>query len=133
MNTQFKYNTYEKPDWAPPPSTFGKVWSFLYVTIFITNAWILTNQDKIGPAVLPLYVLNLVSNLLYMPATFASDNWALGTILIVITLISLFAGTLGLVQSNAPMWVIALQIPYIIWMCIATTLHMTISVKNNKI
>jgi tryptophan-rich sensory protein len=133
MNTQIKYQVYQKPSWSPPPSTFGKVWGFLYVTIFITDAWLLTNQDKIGPAVIPLYMLNLAANLLYMPATFLNDNWALGTVAIMTTLISLIAGTIGLVESEAPFWIIALQIPYIIWMIIASVLHVQIATLNDKI
>ncbi len=131
--TQSEYTTFIKPEWAPPPSTFGTVWGFLYITIFITDFWIFMNRDSLQASVIPLYILNIVANVLYMPATFGKDNWSVGTILIGTTLMSLLAGTVALMQSEAPWWIIALQIPYIIWMFIATTLHVQIGSLNNKI
>ncbi len=58
------YRTLSKPDWNPPDSVFGPVWTTLYIMMAIA-AWIVWKPAGFRAAALPLTVfsLQLVLNL----------------------------------------------------------------------
>lgn len=63
VNAPVLYAALQRPDWAPPASVFGPVWSVLYL-LMIVAAWLVwqhRGQSGVGFA-LGLYVLALVPN-----------------------------------------------------------------------
>ena len=115
------YTQLARPDWAPPPSLFGPVWSVLYVLMGIA-AWLVWRVGGFraarGP--LTLFLVQLAFNALWTWLFFAWRRGALSFaeilvlwVLIVATLISFWR-----IRPLAG----ALLVPYLLWVTFASAL-----------
>jgi tryptophan-rich sensory protein len=127
MDTTKWYLNLKKPKWAPPSWLFGPVWSVLYVLIFISFGYVFINRDIPFIIVLP-FILNIVFNILFTPIQFKLRNNVLATIDILFVLISLI--WLMVVIYPYYSWITYIQIPYVLWVCIATVLQIEITRRN---
>ncbi|HEU4665433.1 MAG TPA: TspO/MBR family protein [Dokdonella sp.] len=113
-----------RPDWAPPPSVFGPVWSVLYLLMAIA-AWRVATSNAAGSrTALVAFVVQLALNALWSWLFF---GWHLGaaSVLDIGLLWLLVASTLVL------FWRIdrvagALLVPYLAWLSFAGALCWTI-------
>lgn len=130
MNAYAWYQTLVKPDWAPPAWLFGPVWTALYVLIAASygNVAYLFFKKKIRFAVLLPFLLNLVFNLAFSPIQFGLQNNLLAMVDILFVLGTLVWALLAIRQHAK--WVLLVNIPYLLWVCFATALQITITVLN---
>ena len=130
MKTYTSYKKLKKPSWAPPSWLFGPVWTFLYILIFISFGKVflmLAGKEIVFAVALP-FILNLIFNFAFTPIQFGLKNNLLAAadvLLILSTLIWSMITILPIIP-----WVAYLEIPYLIWVCIATTLQLTITYLN---
>lgn len=132
MNTSYTYNYQEliRPSWAPPSWLFGPVWTFLYVIIFSTFSYVFyqTYLGKYPVKVAFPFVLNLIFNFSFTYFQFVLKNNYLASIdviLVLITIIWMFYEIWPYSKS-----VVYLNIPYLLWVCFATVLQLTITYLN---
>ncbi|RZJ24952.1 MAG: tryptophan-rich sensory protein [Haliea sp.] len=124
------YNSLIQPWFAPPASWFGPVWTVLYVLIAISfGAVLLMAIKKQVPwrTFLP-FGLNLAFNLAFTPLQFGlRNNWlaALDILLMLATLV----WALRAIWPHAR-WVTLVNIPYLLWVCFATALQLSITWLN---
>ncbi|MCW1888221.1 MAG: tryptophan-rich sensory protein [Candidatus Moranbacteria bacterium] len=131
MNTTATwYASLIKPAWAPPSFLFGPVWTVLYIGIAVSFGMVfyrvLTKQI---PALVALpFILNLVFNLSFSPIQFGLKNNLLASIdifLVLGTLLwaiwSIYPHSRGLAYA---------QVPYLLWVCFATVLQLTVTYLN---
>jgi benzodiazapine receptor len=127
------YNKLKKPSWTPPGRTIGMIWSILYPMIAISFAYVVINyfRGSVNPFILSVFTINLGANIAFSPIFFGMKNIPLATIDILIVWITIIA-QFFLIWPHS--WIIAvLQIPYLIWVSIASTIQLTVFVKNMKI
>lgn len=130
METYTWYQTLLKPSWAPPSWLFGPVWTVLYIGIFITfgTVFTLVAQKKI-PAMIALpFILNLVTNAAFTPLQFGLRSNILASIDILFVLITLI-WAMVVIYPLRP-WIAYAQVPYLLWVCFATVLQLTITYLN---
>ena len=130
MKTYEWYETLSKPKWAPPAWLFGPVWTVLYALIFVSYGYVgyLFFQKKIPfVAVLP-FVLNLICNLAFTPLQFGLQNLTLASVDVVFVLVTLIWAMVGIYRYAK--WVAYINIPYLVWVCFATVLQLTITFSN---
>lgn len=129
-NTYSWYQNLIKPTWAPPSYLFGPVWSCLYIIIAISYGYVgyLYFTKKIPFIVLLPFILNLIFNLIFSPIQFGLQNNVLALVDILLVLGTL-AWALVSIYLYVP-WVTYANIPYILWVCFATTLQITITYLN---
>jgi tryptophan-rich sensory protein len=143
MQTQNWYQELIKPEWAPEPWVFGFVWSFLYFIIFISFGFVfykyfsgakisnINIKNQIIPFIVILpFILNLFFNFIFTPIQFGLRNNLLGSLDIFLVLATI-------VWFMAAIWkyfplVAIVNIPYLIWVCIATVLQISITYLNWK-
>ncbi len=130
MNTSNWYEELIKPSWAPPNWLFGTVWSVLYVLIFISFGavfyqWI---NGKLSWMVVLPFILNIVFNIAFSPIQFGLRNNLLAAIDITLILATIIWAMIAIWPYMK--WVALMQIPYLIWVCIATTLQFSITYLN---
>jgi len=133
MNESYTwYQQLQKPSWAPPSSVFGPVWSVLYVIIAISFGYVfyLFFKGKITFIVLLPFILNLIFNFIFTPIQFGLKNNFLAAIDILLVLITL-AWAMKEIYPFAS-WVTYANIPYLIWVLIATTLQLTVTWMNRS-
>jgi translocator protein len=130
MNSMEWYATLSKPAWAPPSWLFGSVWTVLYIVIAVTfimvfyRAW----MKEIPFIIAVPFALNLVFNLLFTPLQFGLRN----NILASVDILFIFATLVWALVAVYPyMRVVTFtNVPYLLWVCFATVLQLTITYLN---
>ena len=131
-NTQSWYTELIKPTWAPDPSLFGKVWSVLYVMIFISFIYVCFKTFNTKPTfpkfIFYIFLFNIFVNIIFTPIQFVMRNLPLAMADIILILISCFALVYYIFPYSRA--ISFLLMPYTIWVCIATVLQGTITYFN---
>lgn len=123
------YQQLSRPDWAPPPSVFGPVWTILYLLMAIA-AWLVWRDRGFARAggALGLYLVQLAANALWTWLFFA---WQMGSmafleilvlwVLIVATIVAFWR-----IRRSAGL----LMLPYLAWVTFAAMLTYSIWQRN---
>lgn len=130
MQNYTQYMEWIQPSWAPPSWIFGPVWTVLYILIAISFGYVFVQFFKKrlpGKVALP-FVLNIIFNLAFTPIQFGLNNLPLASIDILLVLGTLI-WAIRIIQGRIP-WVARINIPYLLWVCFATALQLTITVLN---
>lgn len=119
------YAALAQPDWAPPSSVFGPVWTLLY-TLMAIAAWLVwqARKRKLARLALALFLLQLVFNALWSWLFFRWHHGALAFIDILV-LCALIAVTLVLFWRIRPLAGMLL-IPYFLWVSFALALNYSV-------
>lgn len=131
MNNQTNwYLDLIKPTWAPPSWIFGPVWSVLYIIIFASFGFVFYKvwQGEIPRIIALPFALNLFFNLIFSPIQFTLKSNLLAAIDITLVLTTLI-WALYLIYPHFK-WVALINIPYLLWVCFATVLQLTITYLN---
>lgn len=127
------YNWYSqliKPTWSPPAWLFGPVWTFLYVLIAISfgRVFVLFFQKQISFWVALPFLLNIIFNLIFTPIQFGLKNNYLAALDILLVLGTLIWAIVAIFPHSRVLSY--MQIPYLLWVCFATVLQLTVTWLN---
>lgn len=130
MNTYNWYQTLIKPSFAPPSYLFGPVWTFLYIIIAYTFGTVFykTFKGELSFIVALPFILNLFFNFLFTPLQFGLKNNLFAAIDIVLVLGTLIWAMIA-IWPHAK-WIVYANIPYLLWVCFATVLQLSITYLN---
>ncbi len=129
MNDFDFYNVINKPDYAPDRSVFKPVWTFLYILMFISFVIFYFKPLSISKILaIPLFCLQLLLNLSWTPVFFKLKKIGVAFGISVMLLISVILMTLLFFRISFLLGV--LQIPYILWLILATRLNFDIMRLN---
>lgn len=131
MNNNYTwYQQLIRPSWAPPSWLFGPVWTILYVLIAISfgKVFIMAFQKKIAFIILLPFILNLVFNFAFTPIQFGLKNNLLAAIDILLVLGTLIWAMIAIFPHMK--WIVYINIPYLLWVCFATVLQLTVTFLN---
>jgi len=133
MKTYSWYSQLIKPSWAPPSWLFGPVWTVLYAIIAISFGTVFykTFTGKLPWIIALPFVLNLVFNFAFTPIQFGLKNNFLASIDILLILGTLIWALYAIWHASPDLrWVVYLNIPYLLWVSLATFLQLTITYLN---
>ena len=123
------YQQLNRPDWAPPSSIFGPVWTALYVLMGIA-AWLVWRERGFSGAraALSLFLAQLVLNGLWSWLFFAWQRgaWALGEMLLLWVMILATLVAFWRIRPLAGM----LLMPYLAWVSFASALTFALWQSN---
>lgn len=126
------YGQLVQPEWAPPPSVFGPVWTVLFALMGIA-AWLVwrTPQGAARRQALALFCGQLVLNALWSWLFF---RWQLGAW----ALADIAALWLAVAATLAAFWRLrplagALLVPYLAWISFAAALNFTLWRLNPQV
>lgn len=121
-----------RPDWAPPGSVFGPVWTVLYVLMGFA-AWLVWRVGGFHAArfALALFLAQLALNALWSWLFF---GWHRGALAFaeVLVLLAFIAATLIAFWRIRPL-AGALLVPYMLWVTFAATLNYTVWQLNPQL
>lgn len=124
------YNGLAKPAWTPSGSTIGTIWQILYPVIVFTFVYVFAQVlRRKTPWIVALpFAINLVSNLMFTPIQFGMRNLPLAAVDIVIVWATIIWMMLAVWKHHR--WVAVAQIPYFVWVSMATYLQLSITWMN---
>lgn len=124
------YNSLAKPSWTPSPSTIGLVWQILYPIILVTCLFVFVQavRRKLPRRVAIPFAINLVANLIFTPIQFGLRNLPLASLDILIVWVTILWMVAAIWRHSR--WVAVAQVPYLIWVSIATVLQLSITWMN---
>lgn len=130
MKTYTIYQSYIKPSWAPPSYLFGPVWTVLYIGIAISfgKTFLMFYQKTIPFIVVLPFLLNILFNILFTPIQFGLNNNYLASLDILLVLGTLIWAILAIHPYSKG--IAYAQIPYLLWVCFATVLQLTVTWLN---
>jgi benzodiazapine receptor len=124
------YDGLAKPAWTPSPSTISLIWTILYPIILASFGFVFVQafRGKLPWRVALPFARNLVANLLFMPIFAGLRNVPLATADIVIV----WATILRCMIAVWPVYklVAVAQVPYFVWVSIATVIQLSITWMN---
>jgi len=126
------YKKLKKPSWTPSGKTIGIIWSVLYPMIAVSYVYVLINyfRGNLDPIIFGIFTVNLGANIAFSPVFFGLKNIPLATLDILIVWITILLQHILIWQHS---WIIGvLQIPYFIWVSIASVVQLTVYSKNKK-
>jgi tryptophan-rich sensory protein len=119
------YSQLLRPDWAPPPTVFGPVWTVLYVLMGVA-AWLVWRVGGFRAArpALTLFLVQLALNALWSWLFF---GWHLGALAFadILLLWALIVATLIAFWRIRPL-AGALLVPYLLWVSFASALNYSV-------
>ncbi|MHB0960522.1 MAG: TspO/MBR family protein [Pirellulaceae bacterium] len=124
------YNSLAKPSWTPAPATIGLIWQILYPIILVTFGFVFvqTIRRKIPWFVALPFAINLVSNLIFTPIQFGMRNLPLASLDILIVWATITWMIIA-IRSHYK-WIAVAQVPYLVWVSIATVLQLSVTWSN---
>lgn len=126
------YTQLALPDWAPPPSIFGPVWTVLYALMGISAwlAWRVGGFRAARPA-LTLFLIQLALNALWSWLFF---GWNLGALAFadILALWTLIVATLSCFWRIKPLAGMLL-VPYLLWVSFAAVLNYSVWQLNPQV
>ena len=132
VNAGAFYTQLVRPEWAPPPSVFGPVWTVLY-TLMAICAWLVWRIDgfRAAKTALVLFLIQLSINAFWSWFFFHWHKGGLAFIDILLLWI-LIVATLIHFWRLKPL-AGALLIPYLLWVTFAAVLNYSIWQLNSQI
>lgn len=126
------YAGLQQPDWAPPGSVFGPVWSVLY-TVMAVAGWLVWRRGgwRRQRTALGMFLLQLTLNGLWSWLFFAWHLGALAFVDIVALWIALLV-TIALFWRASPLAGL-LMLPYLAWVSFAAALNWAVWQANPSI
>ncbi len=124
------YDALKKPSWTPEPSTIGLIWQILYPIIMVTFGFVFVQaiRRKLPwPVAIP-FAINLIANIAFTPIQFGLRNLPLAAIDIAIVWITILWSMRAIWPHHR--WVAIAQVPYLVWVTIASVLQFTITFNN---
>ena len=121
------YGRLSKPDWAPPPSVFGPVWTVLYALMGIA-AWRVAGREG-STGALRLWGLQLALNAAWTPIFFGLRAPGAALVTIVAMWLAIAATTAAFFGRRASAGL--LMLPYLAWVTFATVLNFEIWRRND--
>lgn len=123
----FKLN---KPTWTPEPKTIGLIWSVLYPIIIITYGYVFYKviKSEIPAYILIPFIINVIANIIFTPILFRLKNLRLATLDILLVLVTIPITMYSIWTYNK--YIALAQLPYLVWVSIASTLQISILRSN---
>ena len=121
-----------RPEWAPPPTLFGPVWTVLYALMGI-SAWLVWRAKGFEGAriALSLFFYQLAVNALWSWLFFAWHLGALAFVDIALLLILIAATMIAFWRISKLAGL--LLVPYLFWVCFASALNYSVWQLNPQI
>jgi tryptophan-rich sensory protein len=129
-NWQPWYNSLKKPAFTPGSSTISLIWTILYPIIFVSFGLVFYKAFKkeISWRVALPFILNLIFNFAFTPIQFGLQNLPLASFDILLVWLTIVWGMVSIYPYSKTIAVA--QIPYLIWVSIASYLQLSITWLN---
>lgn len=123
------YRSLERPPWQPPDVVFGLAWPYNFTVLAIVGVVVASSADARARAVwLTAFALSVVAALGWARLFYVSHAlWPAAVSLAVATLATV---PMVVVAGRTRPWAGVVLLPYVAWLCIATSLAAGYAARN---
>ena len=121
-------DTFNKPSWNPPGIVFPIVWTILYILMGISSYLVYESNTTYKNRALKVYAINLLINGLWSILFFKLKLFFVAFITIIVLIILTIIMIIRYYKINKVAGL--LQIPYLIWLCVALALSYNVFILN---
>jgi tryptophan-rich sensory protein len=115
------YRSLDKPPWQPPDVVFGIAWPYNYLMLAVVGVLVVLNVPAASRAVwLGCFAGSVVAALAWANLFYVQQNPPASAI--ALTLAALLTVPMVVVAFRYNVWAGVAMLPYIAWLCIATSL-----------
>ena len=124
------YNNLAKPAWTPTGATIGMIWQILYPVIIVSFGFVFVQafRRNLSWMVALPFAINLVANVIFTPIQFGMRNLPLAAVDILIVWSTIIWMIVAVRKHYR--WIGIAQVPYFVWVSIATYLQLSITWIN---
>lgn len=124
------YDRLAKPSWTPAPGTIGLIWQILYPIILVSFGFVFVQamRKRLPWRVALPFALNLAANVIFTPIQFGLRNMPLASVDILIVWSTILWCMFAVWRHHR--WVAVAQVPYLVWVSLATVLQLSITYLN---
>ncbi|MEI8151752.1 MAG: TspO/MBR family protein [Hyphomicrobiales bacterium] len=122
------YAGLNKPSFTPPNAVFGPAWTILYTMMAVAVWRIGAPSDPARRRAVTLFAVQLAFNAVWSPVFFGLQAPKLGLVVVAGLLVSLAATFIAFWRIDR--WAGGLLVPYLAWVCYATSLNAAIVASN---
>ena len=118
-----------KPSWTPPNAAFPVAWTILYIMMALA-LWRLWDHvpSPVRNRAITLFLIQLALNAIWSPVFFGLHAVRSGLVIIVFLFLALAMTIAAAARTDRV--AALLLVPYLLWVCYATTLNMGIVALN---
>ena len=126
------YDALIKPRWTPSPRTIGRIWTVLYLILFVVDGFLFlqAGRGKLPWPVVTPFAINLAANLAFTPILFGLRDLWLATADVLLVLATI-VWAMVVVWPFYP-WASVAFVPYAAWVSVAAALQMAIATTNRR-
>lgn len=115
------YRSLEKPQWQPPDAVFGLAWSYDFVMLAVVGVLVVLNVSPMAAGVwLACFATSVAAALAWANLFYLQQNPAASAI--ALTAAAALTVPMVVVAFGYSGWAGAAMLPYIAWLCVATSL-----------
>ena len=122
------FNTFNKPSWTPPGIVFPIVWTILYILMGISSYIVYESDTTYKKDALKVYAANILINGLWSILFFRLKLFFVSFITVIILIVLTIIMIIKYYKINKAAGL--LQIPYLIWLCVALALSYSVYTLN---
>lgn len=122
------FNTFNKPNWTPPGIVFPIVWTILYILMGISSYIIYESDTTYKKDALKVYAANILINGLWSILFFRLKLFFVSFITVILLIALTIIMIIKYYKINKAAGL--LQIPYLIWLCVALALSYSVYTLN---
>ncbi|MCA9042433.1 MAG: tryptophan-rich sensory protein [Planctomycetaceae bacterium] len=124
------YENLIKPEWTPSGETISLIWRILYPIILVSFGvvFVQTFRRKVEWKTACPFLINLIANILFTPILFGLQNLLLAAIDVLVVWVTIVWMIVAI--WNYSRLIALAQIPYLVWVSIATYLQLSITWMN---
>lgn len=125
------YDSLAKPEWTPTGATISMIWQILYAIILVSFGVVFIQKlrGRLSWFTTAPFIINLLANILFTPIMFGMQNLMLAAVDILIVWTTIIWMMVAIWKHHR--WAAIAQIPYFIWVTLATYLQLSITWMNS--
>ncbi len=124
---RFDYESFSRPDFAPPAAVFSLVWSVLYIMLIIASYIVFTSENY-TPSSAIIYYITIFLNFVWYYVFFIQGNREAALLVLVALILVSIVMLYNFLTVNIKAGILTL--PYIVWIFFALILSISINKLN---
>ena len=126
------YNSLQRPSWQPPDIVFGIIWPYNFLVLGVVGVLVVLRESPAARGIwLGCFATSVVAALAWANLFYLQENPPASAI--ALTVAAVLTVPMLLVAFRYNIWAGIVLVPYLIWLCLATSLAYGFAALNPQV